>query len=55
MIKNGASERRIRDSASEAWPSEVSRFLGPNTSLPQIEGSSRGSPSSAETVSAQGM
>ena len=44
-----------KDSASEAWPSEVRSFLGPNTSLPQIWGPSRGSSASAATVSAQGM
>ena len=32
----GASERSKRDSASEAWPSEVSRFLGPTSRSPPI-------------------
>jgi hypothetical protein len=30
------------DSASEAWPSEVSSFLGPKTSLSQVWSTSRG-------------
>ena len=31
----GASGRSIKDSASEAWPSEVRSFLGPTSRLPQ--------------------
>ena len=52
-IKEGASGRSIRDSAPEAWPSEVRSFLGPESSLPQVWGSSRGASASTEAVSAQ--
>ena len=53
--EEGASGRSKRDSASEAWPSEVRSFLGPESSLPQSWGPSRGSSASTETVSAQGV
>jgi hypothetical protein len=43
------------DSGSEAWPSEVRSFLGPNSSLPQLWSLSRGSLASSETVFAQRM
>ena len=53
--EKGASERSKRDSASEAWPSEVSRFLGPTSRLPQSWCPSRGSSAPPETLFAQGM
>src|SRR5512135_3605633 len=54
-MRRGASGRSVRDSAPEARPSEVRRFLGPDPSSPLTWNPSRASSASTAAVSAQGM
>ena len=54
-MRIGASGRSVKDSAPEAWPSEVRRFLGPTPSLPLTWSPSRGASASTAALSAQGV